>query len=266
MATSNPETPPSSSLTTKLICGAIAGVIGTSIVFPLDMVKTRLQNQTLVNGKAPYSGMRAYPGSFLGVHPDGLPLAFGMLSGATAGLCQVIATNPMEITKIQLQLASAREGAQLTAVQVIQKLGLRGLYKGTTATLARDVPFSLMFFSMQATLKKWGTVPGEKTSLAAVFGAGVVSGACAAAVVTPADVVKTRLQVLPRPGDPIYKGQLDCYRYFDLFIEPRTIIQNEGSAALFRGIVPRVLIVSPLFAITVFVYELQQRLFASPPH
>jgi hypothetical protein len=33
------------SLTTKLICGAVAGVIGTSVIFPLDIIKTRLQNQ-----------------------------------------------------------------------------------------------------------------------------------------------------------------------------------------------------------------------------
>ena len=31
----------------KLMVGAVAGVIGTMSIFPIDMVKTRLQNQTV---------------------------------------------------------------------------------------------------------------------------------------------------------------------------------------------------------------------------
>jgi hypothetical protein len=41
------------SLYTKLLCGAIAGVIGTSIIFPFDCIKTRLQNDS----KNQYKGM-----------------------------------------------------------------------------------------------------------------------------------------------------------------------------------------------------------------
>lgn len=45
------------SLGTKLVNGAIAGVVGTLVIFPIDMVKTRLQNQRVgANGLLPYSG------------------------------------------------------------------------------------------------------------------------------------------------------------------------------------------------------------------
>ncbi len=146
-------------------------------------------------------------------NPDNIPLFYGMISGATAGFCQVIATNPMEITKIQLQLQGSRSGTKkITALDVVKQLGLKGMYKGTFATLSRDVPFSLIFFSLVSTLKKAGTREGQSTPLSIVFGSGILSGAVAASVVTPMDVIKTRLQVIPSPGDHVYHGQLDCYR------------------------------------------------------
>jgi Mitochondrial carrier protein len=135
----------------------------------------------------------------------------------TAGLCQVVATNPMEIVKIQLQLAGARLApgeARPTAMDVVRKLGLKGMYKGTAATLARDVPFSFIFFPLVAAVKGLATPLADGTApFYAVFGSGVVAGAVAAAAVTPMDVVKTRLQVIPKPGDRVYSGMLDCYRY-----------------------------------------------------
>jgi hypothetical protein len=42
----------------KIINGGIAGIIGVSCVFPLDLVKTRLQNQQIgANGEKMYKSM-----------------------------------------------------------------------------------------------------------------------------------------------------------------------------------------------------------------
>ena len=46
------------SLLPKIINGGIAGIIGVTCVFPLDLVKTRLQNQKVgPNGEAMYNSM-----------------------------------------------------------------------------------------------------------------------------------------------------------------------------------------------------------------
>src|SRR5690606_9933885 len=91
----------------------------------------------------------------LGVTPENLPLQYGLASGAVAGSCQVIATNPMEITKIKMQLSAVgepeassgpkasggvRSVKQNQLVQTVWRLGFKGLYRGSLSTLCRDVP------------------------------------------------------------------------------------------------------------------------------
>ncbi|KAF9355532.1 hypothetical protein BGX26_006438 [Mortierella sp. AD094] len=288
--------PASSKFVSKLAAGAVAGITGVLIVYPLDMVKTRLQSQKKdAMGKLQYRGgldcfrqviakegarglYRGIIPNLIGITPekaiklavndfsreywaeqthvteDKLAIQYGMLAGATAGFCQVIATNPMEIVKIQMQVAGSQKLApgeqRPTAMGIVRSLGLRGLYRGTPATLLRDVPFSIMFFPLNSFLKLQGADSDGKTSFSVVLGAGLVSGVVAASAVTPADVIKTRLQVARKPGEPVFRGIADCFQH---------IVRNEGVAALFKGVVPRSLIVAPMFSIALFVYELQQR-------
>nr|KAF6370548.1 solute carrier family 25 member 18 [Myotis myotis] len=125
------------SVTAKLINGGVAGLLGVTCVFPIDLAKTRLQNQ---HGKDIYKGMidclmkTARVEGFLGMYrgaavnltlvtpekaiklaandffrqllmEDGMQrnLKMEMLAGCGAGMCQVVVTCPMEMLKIQLQ-------------------------------------------------------------------------------------------------------------------------------------------------------------------
>lgn len=52
------------------------------------------------------------------------------------------------------------------------------------------------------------------------------TGVPAASLVTPADVIKTRLQVAARAGQTTYSGVTDCFR---------KILKEEGARAFWKG-------------------------------
>ncbi|XP_073326550.1 mitochondrial glutamate carrier 1-like isoform X1 [Pagrus major] len=139
------------SLPAKLINGGVAGMVGVTCVFPIDLAKTRLQNQR--SGQQLYKNMmdcliktvksEGYFGMYRGaavnltlvtpekaiklaandffrhqLSKDGSRLTVfkEMLAGCCAGMCQVIVTTPMEMLKIQMQdagrLGNDTENAQ----------------------------------------------------------------------------------------------------------------------------------------------------------
>lgn len=149
-----------------------------------------------------------------------------MVAGGLAGFCQIIITTPMELLKIQMQDAGrvaaeaklagktvpAVSASQL-ALGLFREKGIAGLYKGITATMARDVTFSVVYFPLFATLNQFGPRKGNGSTEAAFFvsfAAGCAAGSTAALAVNPIDVIKTRLQATA-PGAPAYAGVVDCF-------------------------------------------------------
>lgn len=78
------------------------------------------------------------------------------------------------------------------------------------------------------------------------------SGIPAASLVTPADVIKTRLQVAARQGQTTYSGVMDA---------AAKIMREEGFRAFWKGTIARVFRSSPQFGVTLVTYELLQRMF-----
>lgn len=120
-----------------------------------------------------------------------LPTSLGVVAGASAGFAQVIATTPMEAVKIRMQLvAVCNAGGALSVPKtsdIINEMGLRGMYRGLGATLCRDIPFSMGFFELSAYFQKKLTESGSKPGFGIVFVSGVSAGAIAAVMVTPMD-------------------------------------------------------------------------------
>ena len=76
--------------------------------------------------------------------------------------------------------------------------------------------------------------------------AGLFAGMTASVAVNPLDVIKTRLQVLKRAeGEPVYNGIIDC---------AVRVFRQEGITAFYKGAVPRMIVIAPLFGIAQMVY------------
>ncbi len=69
----------------------------------------------------------------------------------------------------------------------------------------------------------------------------------AAYLVTPADVIKTRLQVQARKGETVYNGIMDA---------AVKIMKEEGPRAFYKGGIARIMRSSPQFGVTLAAYEL----------
>uniref|UniRef100_A0A671K0W4 Calcium-binding mitochondrial carrier protein Aralar2-like n=1 Tax=Sinocyclocheilus anshuiensis TaxID=1608454 RepID=A0A671K0W4_9TELE len=240
---------------------------GATAVYPIDLVKTRMQNQRSTGsfvGELMYKNsfdcakkVLRYEGVFgfyrgllpqlIGVAPekaikltvndfmrdkfttkeDTIPLAAEILAGGCAGGSQVIFTNPLEIVKIRLQVAGEiTTGPRVSALSVVRDLGFFGLYKGAKACFLRDIPFSAIYFPVYAHTKASMADEDGRVGPLQLLTAGAIAGIPAASLVTPADVIKTRLQVAARAGQTTYSGVIDCFR---------KILNEEGFRALWKG-------------------------------
>lgn len=276
----------------RFTLGSLAGAVGATAVYPIDLVKTRMQNQR----SGSYIGELMYRNSFdcfkkvirhegllglyrglipqlIGVAPEkaikltvndfvrdkvtdkkgNIPLLGEILAGSCAGGSQVVFTNPLEIVKIRLQvageIASARKPSALT---IVKELGFLGLYKGARACLLRDIPFSAIYFPVYAHSKRFLADENGYNSPLSLLIAGAVGGVPAASLTTPADVIKTRLQVAARAGQTTYNGVFDA---------AKKIWKEEGTKAFWKGAPARVFRSSPQFGVTLVTYEVLQRLF-----
>lgn len=293
----NPDDVP---LAKKVVFSGFSGAIATTCIYPIDLCKTKLMNQKGVGAEREFKGplqtfgklwraggvrglYRGWPPNVILVMPEkalkltmndffrsqlrgmrakkDLPLWLQGVAGAMAGFTQVIATNPMELLKIQgATMADKIKSGQLKAAvpygTLIRQLGVTGMYTGVVATLIRDVPFSMLYFSLFAQSKEWllGSTPPSEAGFFKPFLAGAMAGTVAAAATCPMDVIKTRVHAEAKPERIEWSKFMSRERHL-LLTHTRTVIGQEGYSALFKGLIPRCAIISPLFAITMGCYD-----------
>ena len=221
------------------------------------------------------------------------------VAGATAAFCHDLIMSPLDTVKQRLQLGHY-EGTGHAIRQIVRHEGLAGLYRSFPITLLTNLPYGMVMVStneyLREILESDPTKPPDlKTSLLAGSGAGMV----AAAVTTPLDRVKTRLQTqhmgeaiaitlqenqnlacektgaaaaTPSVGGSCPKavaeramltGSIGTPKYGGLSDAFHSIVREEGSAGLFRGMTPRLMTHTPAVAISWTAYEAAKQWLAS---
>ena len=202
-----------------LYAGAFARTVAVLCTSPLELIRTRMQAV---------------------LHP-------GQSSRSSSGSSPAAASKP-QLANMWSHLKVDRNASLTHRV--------RTLWTGVGATLARDVPFSAIYWGLLepirgSLLPSEGEPPNRIQTLSANLIAGTLAGGSAAAVTTPLDVVKTR-------------AQLEHSAPASIVQTLRHIARDDGVRGLFTGVAPRAFRAAPACAIVVASYEVIKAMYADP--
>lgn len=244
----------------RLIAGSGARGVTQLLLHPIDVARTRLQAKdvkmvftprTFIKGITPQL-VFGFPGGALqficyewakdrfaqaqigGAAPE-------LISSAIGAIGMSVIAVPQELIKQRLQ-ADVYKGFFSGARSLLHTEGPKGLYKGFAATLSRNVPWNALCFMFKGQAKRdfincFGRKPNTEEDLAL----GALSGMTAAVIMTPIDVIKTRL--MTGGGTGSIAGTF------------AKILREEGAGTLMKGVVPRVIYLAPAAALTLTIYD-----------
>jgi len=170
--------------------------------------------------------------------PDGLlPMSHIFFAGGFSAIPTTLLMAPGERIKVLLQTQGSGSAKKYNGpVDVVTKLyregGLRSVYKGTVATLLRDVPGSIAYFGAYEGFKRLLTPAGaspDSLNPLSIFFAGGMAGVCNWLVAIPPDVIKSRYQAAP---EGTYRGLVHV---------TTILLKEEGVKGLFKGVGPAML-------------------------
>ncbi|CAF1466018.1 unnamed protein product [Adineta ricciae] len=241
-----------------LVAGGASAFITTALYQPLDFLKTQIQEPKdeiskrstlsitkytireysilrLWRGLTP-SLFRAVPGGALYFHSlnllkENIPksqqtVLVNGICGALARCAADLIVFPFTLIKARLESSRYTTMNMLTVSQyVYSTYGLKGFYTGFLPTLARDLPFSGIYYMSYRKLKD--TVRDEVKSsnqywLTSQASISVAAGLIASFITQPADVIKTYRQVAPAD-------------YQNVHITIKSILKTHGLNGFARG-------------------------------
>ncbi|KAJ1977225.1 mitochondrial FAD carrier protein flx1 [Dimargaris verticillata] len=255
--------------------GVGAACVSTSILHPLDLIKTRLQvDETRSKRTAQFFGrsLRAvqtvlyqdgWSGLYRGITSNlaGNTASWGLyffcqhlVAAAEAGALTQLCTNPLWVVKTRMCTTSrAAQGAYRGLwdglATIARQEGIRGLYRGLVPGLIGVSHGSLQFMAYEE-MKKWRAKSHSNTNQLEPLGAleymaMAASSKIFATVGTyPYQVVRTRLQ-----------NQVTALQYHGVMDTVTKVYRNESLMGFYKGLAPNVVRVLPGTCITFVIYE-----------
>lgn len=272
-----------------MMAGAGAGIAEHCLMYPVDVVKTRMQS-VQPNPRARYNNVldalmkivkyegagRPFKGMSVMVVGAGPAHAMyfacyekmkrvisGTENGSKRPLAQAAAgvmstllhdavMNPADVVKQRLQMYGSPYSSVLHCIKETHgREGLKAFYRSYGTQLVMNVPFQSMHFVMYEAMTEV-TNKDRAYNPAAHMISGAVAGGTASAITNPLDVCKTLLNT----QETASFGSNKQSRVRGLFQAGSTIYSCCGFRGFFQGLQARVTVSVPSTAIAWSVYEL----------
>lgn len=269
----------------KFLAGSIAGVSETTIMYPLDVMKTRLQLQsssvkklTFVKGfinllkgnnfSTIYKGITSpllmevpkratkfacnskYQSLLQNVfHKPDINQSITIIAGAMAGATEAIIIVPFELVKIKLQDSKTIYDTPIQCCKaIIKQNGIFAMYTGLEATIWRSTVWNSGYFGLMHLVKTMLPEPSnQKTESLNNFVAGMIGGSLSCFLSVPFDVIKSQIQRGTKNEFLIDKQPVlvSIWKMYKLY----------GVRSMYRGITPILCRYAPGGGILSFVYN-----------
>ncbi|XP_024412388.1 mitochondrial S-adenosylmethionine carrier protein isoform X5 [Desmodus rotundus] len=158
-----------------------------------------------------------------------------MLAASAGEVVACLIRVPSEVVKQRAQVSASSRTFKIFS-NILYQEGIRGLYRGYTSTVLREIPFSLVQFPLWESLKAlWSWRQGHVVDPWQSAVCGAFAGGFAAAVTTPLDVAKTRI-MLAKAGSRTASG--------NVLSALHGVWRTQGLSGLFAGVFPRMAAIS----------------------
>ncbi|KAH8264096.1 hypothetical protein KR038_002630 [Drosophila bunnanda] len=270
------ESLPTTSVGVNMTAGGIAGVLEHLVMYPLDSVKTRMQSlspptnnlnilstfRNMVTREGLLRPIRGASAVVLGAGPAH-SLYFAayemtkevaakftsvsnlnyVISGVVATLIHDAISSPTDVIKQRMQMYNSPYTSVVSCVRDIYKReGFKAFYRAYGTQLVMNLPYQTIHFTTYEFFQNKLNLD-RKYNPPVHMAAGAAAGACAAAITTPLDVVKTLLNT---QETGLTRGMIEA---------SRKIYHMAGPLGFFRGMTARVLYSMPATAICWSTYE-----------
>lgn len=222
----------------KIFFGSLAGMSEAIIMQPVDTIKVlRQSNQFNINiFKNPlslYKGLSPFMfqmsvkyflrfGSFETFKGKNNNKFRHFAAGTGAGIIESLFITPFELIKTNLQ--TTKNTSPIKIIKDIYKdKGIKGLYRGFTATCFRQGINQGFNFSIYHFLKNKFLVNNEKPSIIKIGLSSLISSSIGPIITNPFDVIKTRY-MNPK------------YNYNSILEASKDILKNDGFSFFFKGL------------------------------
>lgn len=231
--------------------GTTSPLVGSSAIVPAGFVTNGLMKRFFTEQNKKDSSI---------TNPYDLHFGQFLLSGAAAGVSLAIISTPVEHMRIRCQIQSSHKAKAFTSpkdalFKIYNRFGIKGVYHGFGATLARESLGGAFYFGVYESLKSYyypvrsdGT--RDHASVAFVMASGGMAGATYWTLAYPIDLVKSQIQA----------DSLAHRKIRSLWHSLRLVVKSQGVKALYRGYSPALMRCLPANGALFVGYELAMKL------